>query len=460
MASRVNRRSFLSSTVGGAAGLVVLRDARSARGAEANAKLHTAHVGVGGRGRELLLTMSRMETPVAFADVNESKAAEMFKQFPDVPRFQDFRRMLDERGKEIDAVVVATPDHTHAVASACALRAGKPVYTEKPLTRLVFESRALRELARKHQVATSMGNQGTASGQFRRGIELIRNGTLGAIQEVHVWNCGGGANHPEPPKDEAKVPPYLNWDLWLGPCAARPFHPRWLWWGSWRDFGTNQLGNWGSHSANLAFMALRVHELWLAEPPRQPRPLLRIEAKVSNFNPLSFPKWEMVRYEVPARGDLPPVVITWHNGRDVGTRDLLEKLAGIELDWGDKGDKKWKHHGGAVIVGSRGRLRATEHNTTIALVPDEAFKGVKTDRPETLDASAGHERDWLNAIRGGKPAWANFDYASALNEFLQLGNVATQFEGKLEYDPIDMKIVNHAEADKALRCEYREGWTL
>jgi hypothetical protein len=466
----MNRRSFLQNTALGAAGLVVLRNARSAWGAEASSKLNLAHVGCGGRGRELIYSaFSKSENIVAMCDVNESKATEMYRKFPDVAKFQDFREMIDKKGKEIDAVVVATPDHTHAVASAYAIRAGKHVYTEKPLTRLVFESRALRELARKHKVATSMGNQGTASGQFRRGVELIRDGTLGEIKEAHVWNCGGGANHPEAPKEEAKIPPYLNWDLWLGPARSRPFNPKWLWWGSWRDFGTNQLGNWGSHSANLAFMALKVHELWLAEPSaslgpgpaKEPHPVLRVEAKTSNLNRLSFPKWEQIRYEVPARAEFPPIVITWHNGRDIpGSREMLEKFAGIELDWGDKGDKKYKHHGGAVIVGAKGTIRATEHNQAIALVPEEAFKDVKKDAPEKLDPSQGHERDWLAACRGGKPAWANFDYASALNEFLQLGNVATQFEGKLEYDPVAMKIVNNAEADAALRCEYRQGWAL
>jgi hypothetical protein len=456
----MKRRAFLRSVACAGAGLVVLRNASSAWSAQANDKLNLAHIGCGGRGRELLLTFSPQENSVALCDVNEQKATEMYRKLPDLPKFQDFREMLNKMGKQIDAVVVATPDHTHAVASAYAIRAGKHVYTEKPLTRLVFESRALRELARKHKVATSMGNQGTASGQFRRAIELIRDGVLGDIKEVHVWNCGGGPDHPEPPKDEAKVPPYLNWDLWLGPCAFRPFNPKWLWWGSWRDFGTNQLGNWGSHSANLAFMALRVHEIWLGDPPKVPHPILRVEAKTSDLNRLSFPKWEMVRYEVPARAQFPPIVITWHNGQGIGTRDMLEKFAGIELDWGDKGDKKWKHHGGAVIVGSRGTIRANEHNQAITLVPEEAFKDVKTDGPEKLDPSRGHENDWLAACKGGKPAWASFDYASALNEFLQLGNVATQFEGKLEYDPVDMKIINSAEADAALRCAYRQGWSL
>jgi hypothetical protein len=391
------------------------------------------------------------------ADVNESRAAEMFKMLPDVPKFQDFRKMIDEKGKEIDAVVVATPDHTHAVASAYAIRAGKHVYTEKPLTRLVFESRALRELARKHKVATSMGNQGTASGQFRRGVELIRDGALGAIQEAHVWNCGGGANHPEPPKEEAKVPPYLNWDLWLGPAKERPFHPRWLWWSSWRDFGTANLGNWASHTQNLAFMALKVDSLWYADPAT--KPILKVEAKVNRINRLSFPKWEHVQWHIPVRGDLPPITFHWHNGSSrPGVKDDLKAILGHDVAWGPK---DWSEWAGCLIIGTEGRIHTTGHNATFVLLPEEKFKDVKKDAPEKVDRSAGHERDWLLACRGGRPAWANYDYSGPLTEFNMLGNVATQFEGVLEYDPLEGRIVNNAEADKCLTMgEYREGWKL
>ncbi|MCX6903978.1 MAG: Gfo/Idh/MocA family oxidoreductase, partial [Verrucomicrobia bacterium] len=183
----------------------------------------------------------------------------------------DFRKMLDEMGRTIDAVIVATPDHTHAVATAAAMRAGKHVFCEKPLTRLVQESRALRELARQQKVVAAMGNQGTYSGAFRRALELIRNGTLGEIKEVHVWNDGGGMDRKEPPKGSQPVPDYLDWDLWLGPAASRPYHADWMNRNMWRDFGTCQLGNWGSHSANLGFMALNVHKLWLAADAGQTR---------------------------------------------------------------------------------------------------------------------------------------------------------------------------------------------
>jgi hypothetical protein len=352
---------------------------------------------------------------------------------------------------------VATPDHTHAVASAAAIKAGKHVFCEKPLTRAVGESRALRELARKHKVATSMGNQGTAAGPFRRALELIRDGTLGPIKEVHIWNSGGGSDKKEPPQGTPPVPENLDWDLWLGPAALRPFHPDWLRRNSWRDFGTCQLGNWASHTANLAFRALKVYELWLADPPREPRPLVRVEAKTSGVNRLSFPKWELIRWEIPARAEFPPITFTWYNGAAPGARELIDAL---KQEGSDEKIKSATDFAGAHIVGAKGRIHSTGHNATFRLLPEDQFKDVDTSGPKTVEASRGHENDWFAACRGGKPAWANFDYADALNEFLMLGNVATQFEAKLEFDPAACKIVNHAEADALLRPEYRKGWSL
>jgi hypothetical protein len=464
----MNRRTFLRGMAGGAAGLAILQSSSSVWGTQANRKLNVALIGVGGRGTWFVDTIPKMENVVALCDVNQQKIDKAIERRPDGAKakaYHDFRKMFDEMGPAIDAVIVAAPDHIHAAASAAAMRAGKPVYCEKPLTRTVGESRALRELARKQKVATSMGNQGTASGPFRRALELIRDGTLGEIKEVHSWNNGGGANFKEPPKNPPSGPPpapdYLKWNLWLGPCADRPYHPGWhAQWHSWRDFGTANLGNWASHTQNLAFMALKVHSLWLAEAPKEPRPLVKVEARQSGINRLSFPKYEIVRWEIPAREDLPPIAFTWHCGNCPGSREMIEGLLGRELDWGDKGEKKWADWAGHLIVGTKGKICATAHNATFTLIPEGDFKDVKRDAPQKVDASRGHEADWLLACRGGKPAWANFDYAGALTEMNMLGNVATQFEGKLEFDPAACKIVNNAEADAMLRPAYREGWSL
>ena len=464
MRPRIDRRAFLRSVGAGGAGLVVLAGAASSRSYAANEKLGLAHVGVGGRGRELLLGFSKRGTTVALCDVNEKKATEMYRKLPDVAKFHDFRVMLDKMDKQIDGVVVATPDHTHAVASATAIKAGKHVYVEKPMTRTVHESRVLRELARKHKVATSMGNQGTAGGQFRRAIELIRGGTLGKITGIHAWNDQGGRGYTDAPTDEAKIPFYLKWDLWLGPAAFRPFHPKWMAWHAWRDFGTANLGNWASHTLNLAFMALKADTLWYADPETKPR--IRVEAKVDAINRLSFPRWELVKWHFPARGEpstslgpsLPPITFHWHNGsRRPGMKEELSKLLGRELHMGPE---KWDDWARLLIIGTEGKLLATAHNNQIELLPAEKFRDVQTKSPEQLDRSRGHEGDWLIACTGGKPAWACFDYAGPLTESNMLGNVATQFDGILDYDPLEGKIVNHPEADKALRSPYREGWSL
>jgi hypothetical protein len=317
----------------------------------------------------------------------------------------------------------------------------------------------LRELAAKFKVATSMGNQGTSSDQFRRALELIRDGAISRVQEVHTWNDQGGADHKAPPEGEAKTPPYLKWDLWLGPAAFRPFHAKWLAWSSWRDLGTGNLGNWASHTQNLAFMALKIDSLWRADAAA--KPLLRVEAKVKEINRLSFPRWELVRWDIPARGDLPPVRFSWHNGSSrPGMREEVEQLLGRGLDWGDKGEKKWADWAGCLIVGSEGKIYASGHNATFAMLPQEKFRGLQKERPEKVDRSRGHSEDWLSACRGGKAPWASFDYAGPLTEFNMLGNLATQFEGVLEYDPLAGRILNNPAADKALSSEYRQGWIL
>ncbi|MBP7936899.1 MAG: Gfo/Idh/MocA family oxidoreductase [Phycisphaerae bacterium] len=478
----MRRRTFLRRMILGGTGVSLLKGDSSARGYRANEKLNVALVGVGGRGEWFVDTIPKMENVVALCDVNDQKLAAAFQRWARQSRalatsphdwergaaeiytrilrskprtFHDFREMLDTT-KDIDAVVVATPDHSHAVISAAAIRAGKHVLCEKPLSRTVHESRALHELAHRYKVATSMGNQGTAAGPFRRALELIRGGALGEIKEVHIWNDGGGADRKEPPSGTEPVPEYLKWDLWLGPAAFRPYRHEWLQWHQWREFGTCQLGNWGSHTANLAFMALKVYELWLGEPSGVNRPVIRVEAKSSSLNRLSFPRWELIQWHIPARAEFPPIMFTWYNGQAPGASELIDSL---KREAADK-DRQGIDFSGAYIVGTKGRIHATGHNATFRLLPEEQFKDVQRDRPETVESSRGHEMDWLLACRGGKPAWANFDYADALNEFLMIGNVSTQVEGRLDFEPVGMKIANHGEADALLRSEYRKGWTL
>ena len=459
MARRTDRRAFIRAAASAAAGVVILGQGASARTFQANKKLNVALIGVGGRGQWFVGIMPKLSNVVAICDVSDSRATVALRTFPKLPRFYDYRLMFDKMAKGIDAVVVATPDHSNAPASLTAMRHGKGVYCEKPLTRTVGESRVMRLTARDRKVATQMGNQGTASGGYRRSVELIQDGVLGKIEEVYIWNGNGGNGWTQPPKGTEKVPYYLKWDLWLGPAAHREFHSKWMAWHGWRDFGTSQLGNWASHSANLAFRALKVDALWQADADK-PHPILTVEAKVSEVNRLSFPRWESIRFGIPARGELPPITLQWLNGPgDKEMRARVEKHVGKPLDWTSDDGDGWKDHAGTLIVGGKGSLKSNAHNTTFSLLPEKQFKDVDL-QPQRSPRSRGHEQEWLDACAGGPPAWSNFDYAGPLEELLMLGNVATQFPGKLEYDTVTGKIVNNPQADEVLRPVYRKGWTL
>jgi hypothetical protein len=462
MKSNLNRRAFLRTTAAGGASLLILKNSRSAWSYQANEKLNIALVGVGGRGRWFVDTMPGLgQNVVAMCDVNEARAGDAFARIPQAKKFHDFRRMLDEMERGIDAVIVATPDHTHAVASMAAMKLGKHLLCEKPLTHSIYEARTLRNAANQFKVATQMGNQGTSSEAFRRAVELVQAGVLGEIREVHAWNTGGGAGDRKLPEGTQPVPDSLQWDLWLGPAPDRPFHSEWLRWHAWRDFGTGQLGNWAVHSMNLPFKALKLDELWSGSSEGGPAPsLLRVEAEVSGHHPRTFPRHETIRFQFPARSGMPPVTVHWHNGAgQAPNRDVLEGYIGRKLDWGDAGEKKYRDHAGCILAGSKGVLHATGHNMSFTLHPEEKWKGF--EGPEkTMPRSPGHEREWIHACKGGPAAMSHFNYGAALTEFVLLGNIATRLEGAIEFDPRAMKIPNRPEAEAFLQREYRPGWML
>jgi len=446
----------------GSAGFLILGNSRSAFTYQAQEKVNVALVGVAGRGGWFVNAIPKLANVVAMCDVNERKAAGAFQKIAPAKKYVDFRKMLDQMDKAIDAVVVATPDNTHAVITAAAIKRGKHVLTEKPLTHDVFEARQLRELAAKHQVATQMGNQGTASRAFREAVDIIQAGYLGSIQQVHVWNTGGGAGPRELPADKHPVPDYIHWDLWLGPAQWRAYHSSWMRWHTWRDFATGALGNWGCHTMNVIFKALKLDTLWHApvtsDPPGR---IISIDPKIPHVCAHTFPRHEIIRFQFPARGDLPPVQVNWYNGsgQAPGPRTQIEGLMGRKLDWGDAGEKRWQDHAGCLLMGTEGMLHANGHNTEYTLFPAEKFKDFKL-KEKKLPQSPGHEREWLDACKGGPAALSNFGYAAPLAEFVLLGNVATLVGQKTEYDPVHMKILNHEGADQALRRQYREGWLL
>ena len=378
------------------------------------------------------------------------------------PLHADFRRMLDEAGKEIDAVVVATPDHTHAVIAAAALRAGKPVFSEKPLTISAHEARALTRLAKETGLPTQMNNHGASSPAFRRGVEILREGVIGDVENVHVFFSRGGRNFQKPPQGAEDVPKELNWNLWLAQVAWREYHPDWINRIAWRETSLGELGNFGPHSANMAFMALDVKDLWEGDPKNA---TIRIESECSEANQLSYPRWERIHWRIPARGSKPPVTFTWHHGEKPdfapGTRNLLGELL---LSHGAKKEQleKLLPYAGCLIVGSKGLLATNSHNTTFLLLPEMKFDHIEQQRPLTMPTSPGHYKEWVEACQGKKvECISNFEYAAPFAEFLAVGSLSTRFPGEtIEFKPVSGEITNHPKAAEFLQYKYRDGWTI
>ncbi len=386
---------------------------------------------------------------VALCDVDQQRAAGTFKKFSQAKAYHDYRRMLEDKNLDIDAVVVATPDHTHAVAAVAAMKHGKHVFCEKPLTRTVREARIMRETARQTKVVTQMGNQGSASGRLRRAVELAWGGVLGDIREAHVWFNGG--NGPlKRPTDTPPVPATLNWDLWLGPAPERPYNPCYLpaSWRGWRAFGSGIVGDFGCHTGNIMFRALRLEQLW--EPPNgkpsQP-PIIRVEAKPSEVNEEGYPRAMRAMFDLPARGELPPVKLTIY-AKEKPAKELT--LDYPMSDWGD------------LLVGSKGSLLSEDPwNTRYILLPEKKFDGFKGGPPETLPRSPGHHKEWVEACRGNGKTFSGFEIGGPLTELMQLANLATLVPGEvLEFDPLSCHIRNSKRADQLLHRDYRNGWVL
>jgi len=449
MHAQINRRRFLRTSAAGAVGLIILKDSRSARAFAANEKLNIAGIGVGGQGGGNIRTAGRGNTVVALCDVDARRAAGAFKQFPAAKRYQDFRKMLDEMHAQIDAVVVSTPDHTHAAAAVAAMKLGKHVYCEKPLTRTVHESHVMRQTAAKHKVVTQMGNQGSASEGLRRAVELAWAGVCGELRECHVWLANGDGPR-ERPKDQPPVPKGLNWDLWLGPAPNRPYHPCYLpgSWRRWRDFGSGGGGDMGCHTINMAFRALRLDLLWNPNPAQKPAkpPVIRIEAKASEIHGETYPRRIKAQFDIPARGKLPPLKLHWYNG---GLKPPKEVLRGhVMTAWG------------CLVGGEKAAVLSNcPWNTRFKLLPEAEFKGFKGPKP-SIPRSPGHHAEWLRACKGGPKPFSNFDIGGPMNELVQLVHVAALAGKPIEYDPQSCKILNAPKANALLHRKYRKGWTL
>ena len=444
-----NRREFLRNGAAIGVGSWVAASSTWAESNSANEKLNVAVIGAGTGsigGIANLPAVSR-ENVVAICDVDDHYAGPNFEKYPKARKWHDYRKMLDKQ-KDIDAVVVSTPDHLHAVISVAAMKLGKHVYCEKPMARTVYEARVMRDVARRHKVVTQMGNQGTGTPTFRQAVEIIRSGALGTVREVHAWtdrpfNLGPNGRGPMlwsqgvgRPQDTPAVPSHLKWDLWLGPAPKRSYHPLYhpFKWRGWWDFGSCVLGDMVCHNANLAYMALK-----LTAPTS-------IEVQHEGLTGETGPRWSVMKYEFPARGDLPPVKLTWYEG---GKKPPKQLGLGHALP-----------NNGSLIVGAKGSLLTLNMYCTIyKLLPEEKFRDFKPLEP-TLPRGPGHHAEWIRACKGESIPMSNFDYASQLVEAMLVGNVAMRVGKKLDWDADNLNARGCPEADQFIRPTYRKGWSL
>jgi predicted dehydrogenase len=358
--------------------------------------------------------------------------------------YTDFRELL-EKQKDLDAVVVCTTDHLHATVSAAAMKKGKHVFCQKPLTHTIYEARRIAEIARETGVATQIAVGNQASESTRLLCEWIWDGAIGPVREVHNWSSRPyWPQGLERPKETEPVPDGLDWDLWLGPAPQRPFNHAYLpfVWRGWSDFGCGALGDMGSYSFDTIFRALKL------EAPTS------VEASSTDRYNETYPMASVIHYDFPARGDMPPVRFTWYDGGLKPPRpEELEENRPLKGD-GEEEDE------GLLFVGDRGKILCTFNGGNPKLIPQTKMDSYKQP-PKTLPRSPGNEREWLDACKGGKvKPGGNFEFEGLVTETLLLGNVATQMGQKLNWDRLNLKVANADIAQKYVRPERRSGWEL
>ncbi len=427
MTDTTTRRAFLQHSAFLAAGLYVSGRAGGAESDSPNEKLNLAVIGPGGRGHDNLQGVSNQNI-VALCDVDDRRAAQAYSEFPEAARYKDVRKLLDK--EKVDAVVVSTADHMHAFCGVTAMRRGLHCYCEKPLTRTVWEARLMAQTAKEYHVATQMGTQIHAENNYRRVVEIIRSGAIGPVRKVHVW-VGKGWGGIRWPAEKQPVPQEVDWDLWLGTAAYRPYHEAYMpaEWRRWWDFGGGTLGDMGCHYIDLVFWALDL---------RHP---LTCEAEGPPPHPETAPSGIKVTWEFPARGDQPPLVLTWTDG------DLME----------NKYDGHTFGGAGVYFVGDAGMMFADYGS--YRLFPQETFQDYRPPE-KTIPDSIGHHAEWVRACKTGEPTTCNFDYSGALTETVLLGTVAYRIGRKLEWDAVELKARNAPEAANVVWQPARPGWEL
>ncbi|MDP6525677.1 MAG: Gfo/Idh/MocA family oxidoreductase [Kiritimatiellia bacterium] len=442
----MQRREFLKTVGAGAAILSaaplcakdVVRKGKIVEGR----KLNIACVGVGGQGGRDVNAVSS-ENIVALCDVDLNRGAGNLKKFTQAKKYRDFRKMLAEMHNEIDAVTVTTPDHMHYTIAMEAIKYGKHVFVQKPLTHTVWEARRIAEAARKHEVITQMGNQGHAGEGIRLVKEWVDAGVIGPVHEVHIWT-----NRPpkagfwawpqgiERPTDTPPVPKELDWNLWLGVAPERPYHPSYVpfKWRGWWDFGAGALGDMGCHMMDACYWALDL---------KYPT---SVSAESSLVNNETGPAWSIITYEFPARGDKPPVKLVWYDGgkkpekpKDLEPNRNLAKV-------------------GQLLIGEKGTIMdTTDYCNSPRLIPESAMKAFK--RPEKTIPRVprgNHYQEWINAIKGGPKPGSNFDYAGPFSEVVLMGNLALRVGKKVEWDGDNMRCTNIPEANQYVTKTYRK----
>jgi predicted dehydrogenase len=436
----MNRRRFLGGAAGVAAFAIVPRHVLAGAGqTPPSEKLNIAGIGVGGQGGGDMDALSSQNI-VALCDVDEERAAGTFNKFPNARKYKDFRRMLDKEHKNIDAVMVATPDHCHAPAAITAMKLSKHVYCEKPMAHTIYEARRMTEVAKEMKVVTQMGQGGHAGEGLRLTYEFIHDGAIGPVREVHVWSdrpiWPQGINRPT---DTPPIPKTLDWDAWLGPARWRPYHSAYVpfAWRGWWDFGCGAMGDMAVHNADPAFFCLDL------DAP------IAVEAETSGTNDETLPKWSIIKYEFPARGDRPAVKMTWYDGGKLPPRPP-------ELEEGRTlGDN------GILFVGDKGKILCGGWSGPPRLIPEAKMKEYK--RPKQLLArSPGHHQEWIEACKAGKPemAMAGFWYSGPFTEALLVGNLAVRLGKRVEWDAKAMRSPNCPEADNYITKFYRNGYNL
>jgi predicted dehydrogenase len=451
MQKKHSRRLFMkrSGALSAAIGIPTIIPSYVLKGEDAPSnKVNIAGIGVGGMGFRNILQCSRSANIVALCDVDHKYAGHAFKKYPEAKTYKDFRVML-EKQKDIDAVLIATPDHTHASIAIAAMQSGKHVFCQKPLTHDVYESRVLTQAAEKYDVVTQMGIQGHSQEGIRLITEWVRDGAIGTVREAEAW-CSLMYSPPghaywssplqERPQEGESIPSGLDWNQWIGPAPMRPYHSCYHpgSWRGWWAFGCGWMGDRGAHTIDPIYTALQ-----LGAPTS-------VEASgVVGGNSEFHPDQSVVEYHFPERNGLPPLKLTWYEGQEPPRPESFEA------------DREFPKQGGLMLKGDKGMIMAGVYGGSPRLIPESAMRAYNRP-PKTIPRVKGsHEEDWITAIREGGKAGADFGYSGPLTEAALLGNVAKRFPGeKLKWDASDMQVTNHAEANDWIKRPRRKGWRL